>query len=60
MKTNGERSGIQKDIERINTQREAFLVAEKTKRATGQVATLESEIEKIIKVQAQRFKMVIE
>ena len=60
VKTNGERSGIQKEIERINTQREAFLVAEKTKRASGQVATLESEIEKIIKVQAQRFKMVIE
>jgi hypothetical protein len=60
VKKTQERSSIQKEIEKVNTQREAYLVTEKTKRASGNVATLESEIEKIIKSQAKRYNMLIE
>lgn len=55
-----ERALVQKDIETINTKREIWLAAEKVKIASGNnIATLESEIEKIIKQQAKRFNMVI-
>ena len=55
-----ERAQIQKDIETVNTKRETWLAAEKLKRVTNKnIATLESEIEKIIKQQAKRYKMVI-
>ena len=56
-----ERKQIQKDIEDINTQREAFIATEKKKNATkNNAATLETEVEKIIKEQARRFNMIIE
>ncbi len=56
-----QRAGIQKQIGEANTQREAFIAAEKVKRATkSNVATLETEVEKIIKEQARRYKMVIQ
>jgi hypothetical protein len=55
-----ERTQVQKDIEKVNTKRESWLASEKVKRATNNTpATLESEIEKIIKHQAKRFNMVI-
>ena len=55
-----ERSQVHKDIETINAKREIWLAAEKAKRATNtNTATLESEIEKIIKQQARRYNMVI-
>ena len=56
-----ERKQIQKDIENINTQREAFIATEKKKNATkNNNATLETEVEKIIKEQARRFNMIIQ
>ena len=59
-KKTAERAQIQKEIETINTNREVYLVNEKKKAVTNnQAATLEAEIEKIIKKQAGRFKMVI-
>jgi hypothetical protein len=55
-----ERTKLQKEIETVNTKREAWLVTERTKRSSGQNSpTLETEIEKIIKLQAKRFNMVI-
>ncbi len=55
-----ERIKIQKNIESVNIKREAWLAAEKIKTANGNhIATLESEIEKIIKQQAKRFNMII-
>ncbi len=55
-----ERTQVHKDIESVNAKREIWLAAEKAKRTTNNnTATLESEIEKIIKQQARRFNMVI-
>ncbi len=59
-KKNAERSAVQKEIMIINTQRENFIAAERAKSANNNVATLESEVEKVIRQQAKRFKMVIE
>jgi len=55
-----ERMQVHKEIENINTKREQWLVKEKIKRNNlNQTATLESEIEKIIKQQARRYNMII-
>ena len=56
-----ERGQIQKDIEKLNTQREAYIAAEKAKNAVkNNNATLETEVEKMIKVQAKRYNMIIQ
>jgi hypothetical protein len=56
-----QRSGIQKQIGEANTQREKYIAAEKVKHATkNNTATLETEVEKIIKEQARRYNMVIQ
>lgn len=63
VKAKGEqRAGIQKQITEVNAQREAYITKEKTKNALNKsnVATLETEIEKIIKNQAKRYNMVIQ
>jgi len=59
---NSQRGTIQKDITAINTKREIFIAAAKKKTVTnaGNSATLESEIEKMIKQQAGRFNIIIE
>lgn len=59
-KKSAERNSIQKEIEEINTKREAFIATEKAK-ATGKKTdqTLETEIERIIRQQASRFNMII-
>ncbi len=55
-----ERTKIQKDIESISKQRQAFILSEKSKTTTSEnQATLESEVEKIIKKQAIKFDLVI-
>ena len=55
-----ERSNIQKQIEANTTKRDAYIAAEKAKNAArNNTATLETEIEKIIKQQAKQFNMVI-
>ena len=54
-----ERNQIQKEIETVNTKREAFIAAEKAKIATH-TQTLETEVEKIIKQQAKQFNMIIQ
>jgi hypothetical protein len=56
-----ERANIQKEIISLNTQRDAYIVNEKKNAANkNNAATLETEVEKIIKEQAKRFNMVIQ
>jgi hypothetical protein len=56
-----ERTNIQKEIITLNTQRDAYIVNEKKNVANkSNAATLETEVEKIIKEQAKRFNMVIQ
>jgi hypothetical protein len=56
-----ERGLIQKEIQSISTQRQNYISSEKAKAATGNnTATLETEVEKIIKSQVKRFKMSID
>lgn len=56
-----ERSNIQKEIVALNTQRDNFIAAEKVKLANkNNAATLETEVEKIIKEQVTRYKMTIQ
>lgn len=57
-----QRSAAQKEIETLNTKRDAYIAAEKAKNAGNKnnAATLESEVEKIIKEQAKRFNMKID
>ena len=58
---NAERGTIQKEIMTINTQRENFIAAERAKVANNNnAATLETEVEKVIRQQAKRFNMVIQ
>ena len=55
------RGNIQKQIGEATTQRELFIANEKAKKAVkNNIATLETEVEKIIKEQAKRYKMKIE
>lgn len=57
-----ERAGIQKEIQEINKKREIYISEEKARKAkaNNNTQTLESEVEKIIREQAQRFNMKIE
>ncbi len=56
-----QRGNIQKQIGEATTQRELFIANEKAKKAVkNNIATLETEVEKIIKEQAKRYKMKIE
>ncbi len=56
-----ERDDIQKQITSLNTSRDKFIATEKSKvKNQNNKATLETEIEKIIRKQAKEFKMVIE
>ena len=57
-----ERAGIQKEMQNVNTKREAYIATEKIKKAKAgnNSQTLESEVEKIIREQAKRYNMKIE
>ena len=57
-----ERNSIQKEMQDINKKREAFIAAEKIRKAKAgnNSQTLEGEVEKIIREQATRFNMKIE
>jgi hypothetical protein len=56
-----QRSVTQKEIAELNVKREAYIAAEKAKRANNKnEKTLETEVEKIIKEQAARHNMRIE
>jgi hypothetical protein len=57
-----QRSAAQKEIETLNAKRDAYIAAEKTRNAANKnnAATLESEVEKIIREQARRFNMKID
>ncbi len=56
-----QRANIQKQIVAENSKREAFIATEKAKAVVkNNNATLESEVEKIIKQQAKRYNMVIQ
>jgi len=55
-----DRSNIQKEIGSLNTQRDAYIATEKAKNANkNNAATLETEVEKIIKEQVKRHNMQI-
>jgi hypothetical protein len=56
-----ERGLIQGEIQTISSQREKYIAAEKAKAASSNnAATLETEVEKIIKEQVKRFNMTIQ
>lgn len=55
-----ERAAIQTKIIALNQQRQKFINDQKTSAATGTVATLETEVERIIKEQVKRYKMKVE
>lgn len=57
-----ERTHIQKEIAQVTIKREAYINGEKVKNAStkNDAATLETEVEKIIRMQAKRFNMEIE
>lgn len=56
-----QRSTIQMQIGEANTQREKFIATEKAKNAVkNNAATLETEVEKMIKQQAKRYNMKID
>ena len=57
-----ERASIQKEMQNVNTKREAYIAAEKIKKAKAgnNSQTLEGEVEKIIREQAKRFNMKID
>jgi len=57
---NKQRSLIQKEIATISVQRETYISAERAKAAGNQTATLETEVEKIIKEQVRRYNMIIQ
>jgi hypothetical protein len=60
-KKNAERGAVQKEILLVNTQRENFIAAERAKNAANNnAATLETEVEKVIRQQAKRFNMIIQ
>lgn len=55
-----QRGNIQKNIAELNTKRESFLAAERARAATNKSeATLESEVERIIKQQARLYNLTI-
>jgi len=56
---NNERVLIQNDIQKVSKQRSDFIAAEKAKNTGSNIATLETEVEKIIKEQVKRFNMKI-
>jgi hypothetical protein len=57
-----ERSAVNAEITSLNKQRDAYIAAEKARNAANKnnAATLETEVEKIIKEQAKRYKMKID
>jgi hypothetical protein len=57
---NSERVLIQNDIQKVSKQRSDFIATENAKNGGSNIATLESEVEKIIKQQVKRFNMKIE
>jgi hypothetical protein len=54
-----QRSATQKQIEELNTKRDAYIATEKAKNATKTNTNLETEVEKIIKEQVKRSNMII-
>jgi hypothetical protein len=57
---NKERSAIQKQIMDLSTKRDSYITTERSKKAGVTTATLESEIEKIVREQVKRSNMVIQ
>jgi hypothetical protein len=57
-----ERGAVNAEITNLNKQRDTYIAAEKAKNAANKnnAATLETEVEKIIKEQAKRYKMKID
>lgn len=57
-----ERGTVQKEIAELNTKRDAYIAAAKARNAanTNKAATLETEVERIIKEQARRYRMIID
>ena len=54
-----QRDSNQTEIGKLSAQRETFIKVEKAKKTSATVATLETEIEKIVRKQAAIYKMII-
>jgi len=54
-----QRDSIQTEIGKLSAQRETFIKTEKAKKVSASVATLETEIEKIVRKQAALYQMII-
>jgi hypothetical protein len=54
-----QRSATQKQIQELNAKRDAYIATERAKNATNKTANMETEVERIIKEQAGRSKMII-
>ncbi|MEJ7625683.1 MAG: vWA domain-containing protein [Ferruginibacter sp.] len=50
---------LQNDISEVNSKREKYVAVERARSVKGTTATLETEVERIIKVQAKRYNMLI-
>lgn len=57
---NAERTAIQKEIATVTVNREAYIISEKAKITKPNEATLETEVEKMIREQVKRFNMRVE
>ena len=55
-----QRSATQKQIVELNTKRDAYIAAERVKNATNKTTNMETEVERIIKEQAKRYKMIVQ
>ena len=59
-KKSSERLAVQKQIVEVSNQREKYIAAEKAKKAGVNQATLETEVEKVIREQVKRYNMMVE
>jgi hypothetical protein len=55
-----QRSATQKQIVELNAKRDAYIAAERVKNATNKTTNMETEVERIIKEQAKRYKMIVQ
>jgi hypothetical protein len=55
-----QRSVTQKQIEELSAKRDAYIATERVKNATKTTSNMETEVERIIKEQAKRYKMIVQ
>jgi hypothetical protein len=55
-----QRSATQRQIEELSAKRDAYIATERAKNATKTTTNMETEVERIIKEQAKRYKMIVQ